>query len=357
MFTKAFPTYFNRIIAFWLFAVVSLLLLPSASAQIRGPQKTDSTYIRRYEDPVVFKGSFDTNIKEYEITESGNTLNLATNENLRTAITFFYRGIGFTYGFAPSAIPVNNDDVLKGNTDLTTYRLNLNMVKVITNFEYTKTKGFYVTNTGDLLSDWQLGEDPYLLYPDLEITRFSSTAVYVNNYKKFSFKALTNQAEDQIKSAGSFIPSFQYIYTRWYNKDPEVVDDDPIRDFHDFIVRGGYQYTFVISKKWFASLGLGLGGGAKMIYDKERSGNTLKKKTVPMLSTTSDLHLGFSGNHWFGGMRLSANTNNYQDRQEDVKIEDGNTYFLFFVGYRFTAPKKVTQAVDKFMDKVLPIKQ
>ena len=330
---------------FLLFFLISTSVL---QAQKKEKHKKDSIYIRTFVDPMVFKANLDFSTQEFHTRDrDGKGLNLQSNENIRTSVSVAYRYLGFAIGFAPKFLPLNNDDDLKGETKIRSLGAFINHPKWQLRVNYTRIKGYYVLNTIDQIPDWEQG-DPFVILPDIESTKFNASIKYVANNKRFSLKALTNQTEDQIKSAGSFLPEFQYRHSRIHQGGNTGVGNAPISDFHDLIAKVGYQYTWVIHKNFYASLGISIGGGLKLIYDKEFTGDRISTNVYPELGLDSNLFIGYNSTRWQAGVRNIGSTFVYNDKRNETSLEDSTAYFLFFAAYRFSAPKKV----GKFMNSV-----
>src|SRR5690606_11683156 len=104
---------------------------------------------------------------------------------------------------------------------------------------FVKQKGFFT----------EFLDDKSLYLPSFRSIKVGGTTSYVFN-DKFSFSALFNQNQWQIKSAGSFVPNFSFFYTSLINKDDKA---DFNLQMYSFSLTPSYYYTWVINQKVFLS--------------------------------------------------------------------------------------------------------
>ena len=112
----------------------------------------------------------------------------------------------------------------------------------------------------------------------------------------------------------------------------------------------GYLHTFVISRKFYASIGLSPGVGIDFnkleIFGNEGSDTD----TNLTLNFDGHLGLGYNSANWFGGGYFRLNTTN-REENEIVNYDNLRTHFQVFIGYRFNAPKFLKKEVDWIEDK------
>jgi hypothetical protein len=224
--------------------------------------------------------------------------------------------------------------------------MNLFIKNWMQTFEYNSTKGYYIDNYEDTSQPINLLSDDIIIVPHLKTTTFSTTAAYKLN-DNFSFKAIYNQYEIQRKSAGSFIGSLTYTYF-------SLTDKDSPQDLkiNGVLLNASYFYTFVINKKWYASLGLSPGFGMEF--------NKLKTKTEEGLQHTSNnefvfninshIGIGYNSKSFFGGLALKGIATTRADNSV-IKFNTQRSSFILFVGYRFRSPKFLENSFDWVEDK------
>ena len=69
-----------------------------------------------------------------------------------------------------------------------------------------------------------------------------------------------------------------------------------------------------------------------------------KKETYTNFTFEGRLNLGYNSDKIFTGMQFNVNGVSYNKDQE-TKVEDSNTYFQLYFGYRFGAPKVLRKIV------------
>ncbi len=159
---------------------------------------------------VGLKLSMSNAIETFSVRTATNKIDLYPNTSSIGKISFNYRFLSFSIGFAPGFFPGNGDNQIKGKTKTTSYGTGLNFRHWFQDLSYTRIRGYYLNNTRDYNSEW-VGGDPYVQFPDLVYKKFQGVTGYSFN-SKFSVKSLTTQTERQLKSAGSFIPLVVYRY-------------------------------------------------------------------------------------------------------------------------------------------------
>ena len=291
----------------------------------------DSTSIVSFQDKIILKVNLDTRTDSYFINtnQEPSALELTQNTKTKVNLSFNYKFIGFSFGFAPN-FSSNNDDNLKGKSTFQNYKIQLFLGKWIQEIQYTSNRGFYVENTRDFIPDWIEGKDPYILFPDLRFIKWSGATSYVFN-SDFSLRNLLNQTKWQRKSAGSFIPQIDYQYQRFSN----VSDVKSIEDSFDLGLRGSYHYTWVIHKRWFVSSYLSSAIGYRFLNYQEDI-TVAKKQANQYLLTGLDfgLQLGYTTKNLFFGANLDVDNSFYKEDQ-DSTVSNNITYAQIYVGYRF----------------------
>ena len=204
----------------------------------------ESDYVQDFSHKINTKIGIDTKSFSYKVTNSvtNEKFNLKPNESVRLAASMHYRFIGVTVGFSPNFLNNNEDEKLKGESEINSIQLRLFIKRFIQEFEYNKIQGFYVENTADFDANWIKNTDPYIQLKNLTIKRFGGKTSFVWN-KNFSFKALLMQNQKQLKSAGSFVPSMSYYYSELNNPKNEFISLGESNI--DLNIIAGYIHNFV----------------------------------------------------------------------------------------------------------------
>ena len=116
-----------------------------------------------YFDKILIKANASSQADQYALRDpNGTDLQLRANNEFKTFLSLDYEFIGFSVGFTPRFLKANDDDLLKGHSSFTDYKVQLLPGQWLQTVAFKKTKGYYVENTGDFVPGWQKDQDPYL---------------------------------------------------------------------------------------------------------------------------------------------------------------------------------------------------
>lgn len=308
---------------------------------------TDSTELISYEDQVIIRANFDTNIEDFIVdNESQNYRQvLSVNSKTRTSLGIDYQFISASISFTPSFFPGNNEDDLKGKSTSTDIKFQVFQGNFMQQFRYKNTMGFYLNNTVDFVPDWQKGRDPYLQFPNFRIQTFGgSTAFFLN--KEFSIKSILFQKKWQTTSKGSLVPSLDYDLT-------DLTDDSEKAKSrerqYNFSANISYYYNWVLTPKINVAPFLSLGGGGK--FSKFKDDNIKDLQSYFTYQYSGGLQVGYNVKQLFYGGRMNFSSYNYTD-DSSGNIRNNNFFGLLFIGYRFAPPKIVQKFYDKIHKKI-----
>lgn len=312
----------------------------------------DTTYILSYADKFVVKINVDTQTDEYILRnrmDGGTDLRLAANNNYRLFLSLDYQFFGLSIGFSPTFFPGNNDDDLKGESSFSDFRFRAALGQWIQGFQVSSIKGYYVENTGDFVSPWEEGVDPYIQLSDLTFNIYGMSTSYVFN-PRFSFRNILYNTEWQLKSAGSFIPTLFYSYDRIsYSVDEVQLKEDvfPIR------LALSYAYTWVFSKNWFINANLSPSVGVRFSNLTESVNGVIQKSnnTVYPRALEGGMQMGYASRKIVFGLGFSFDVNAYNEDAVNV-VENDKFYGLVYFGYRFNTPPFIDRTYNKFAKKI-----
>lgn len=317
-------------------------------------QENDSIVVEKEEYIVRHDGYLFTRLSINNYTESFEVLSdqieykIQPNTSYKLKLNAGYRFIAFSAAFSPGFIPGNNDDTRKGKSKVFSMGMTFYIKNWIQNVSFNRTKGFYLVNTADFVPNWDESSDDYIQFPELLYLGFYGHTAYKFN-PNFSLKAITNQSEHQVKSAGSFIPLLSYKYYIVDNQ-VELTGQNSSQKTNNFEanLQLGYFYTLVISKRFYIS-GAAAGGGG-FIYTKLLTrmpdGNYTNQNTNLILRFEGQLALGYQSERFFAGGQLINTWQKYTQTGSATAIVDDVITFQVFVGYRFRAPKFVKSSVE-----------
>lgn len=315
--------------------------------------KKDSIKIVSYEDQVMVRVNFDTNIEDFIVNEKGEAISktkISINNKINTSLSLDYRIISASISFAPNFIPGNNDNELKGKSSYSDFKLRFFPKSFIQTLYYKNMKGFYIKNMEDLIPDWQKS-DGYLLFPELRVQSFGGITAYSFN-KDFSLKSIYYQREWQKQSNGSLVPSLEYDLT--YFKD--TIDNLKSKETqYNLGINLGYYYNWVITEKVNISpfAFAGIGGKWSSFQEDLKDGTQSSKENNKYFTKKfgGGIHIGYNTERVLFGGKLNYTSYNYK-QDASSHVQNNNVYGLLYIGYRFAPPKVIKENYDKLQKKV-----
>ncbi|WP_298517242.1 DUF4421 family protein [uncultured Kordia sp.] len=306
----------------------------------------ENEYFDKLKEKISIRTNFSGDVRSYQIQDSETSLELVPNSEYRLSLTIDYRFLGITLGFSPQFLPGNDDENLKGKTELSNFGLQFYFDKWLQRISYERIKGFYINNTGDFIENWQQGIDPYIQLSGLRTTTYAGNTAYKFN-DNFSLPAINGYIHWQKKSAGSFIPSLDYNYINAELKD--IGETDIKSNEINITLKPSYFYTFIYQHHWFLSVEISPGIGINFTKDKEINilSNTSTSGNSNGLHYVYDstLLLGYNSNSLYGGAKYNVKNLSNFDKSEENFLQTEN-FFEFFIGYRFDAPKLIKKPFD-----------
>jgi hypothetical protein len=251
---------------------------------------------------------------------------LKPNNQKQIGASVAFRAIAISYSFTPN--------FLKENENSKFFNLNLRNYfgkHWMQAFSIYSEKGFNARN-----------DDFNIYFPGFKSFKIGGATSYIIN-ENFSFRAIVDQNEKQLKSAGSFIPRLVYFYSK-FSLNTEDVTNNNLYTF-DMAFAPSYYYNFVPTKNMLLSVGGSAGIGINFSNSQEESLTSLLTELNFRGSLTYDIENLYLGAH-YNYLVLNHNS----DRTTYVK--DDIPYFEIFVGYRFKAPKKLVRKADVIDEKL-----
>lgn len=342
------------------FILVILNIFPIfVFAQMEGSIQTqnknfsiDTTYIQDFSEKILLRILLDNNIDELENTSLANNFTVKATPNLseKLSLSVDYKWLLFAVSIPKSWINFDSDQGLKGTSSTTNLGLHLFFNSWVQNFNYSKTRGFYISNTDEVIKNqspdaplWQEGVDPYILSPNLSIAKYGGFTSYIFNAKKFSYKSFLWGTELQRKSAGSFILTLLYYYNNLHNGD-ENIDYNRNSLVTNFSLN--YQYNLVILKRFNLSTGIGIGLGASA--SKTNASDEIENKDIlysPNSITKFNINLTYSYNNFVFGLKSNVQSL-WEKANADYNSVNITSYEVIYLGYMFDAPNHISKPVD-----------
>lgn len=300
---------------------LNIIFICFSIQRISAQKDSLNPYMVSYAEKIIVSASFQSNTDSFVLNQQieGSKRNLEFYPNIKNEITFglTYKMIDISFGYTPWFFKSNANKYKASNFNFS-YRFNHK--KWYQSVEFIKQKGFFT----------EFLDDKSLYLPSFRSIKIGGTTSYVFN-DKFSFSALFNQNQWQIKSAGSFVPNFSFFYTSLMNKDDKA---DFNLQMYSFSLTPSYYYTWVINKSVFLSGGMGVGAGAEIH----------NKKTSPLCQVTFNSKLGYNTTSFYS--YLEVNNTNLIFNENKARLDDTSLNALVAVGFRFDPPKKVKKLYD-----------
>lgn len=233
---------------YFLFILLSLFAV-EVSAQI------DSTYIGPLNHDFSVRTYFVNKITGFSVqTGNDDVPDREFRINAPAAIGVGAAWKSYSFSFSQGFNSLRNKD--KGKTSSLEFQYHGYKRKFAYDILLQQHKGVYLENRNS--------DATYQIYPDVRLSMYGGSFLWVFNNKKFSYKAAFNQSERQIKSAGSFQLGGSVYYSTVRSDSTELFDNGQ-KSYKNlqFGVTGGYAYTWVLSRRWFltasGAAGLNLG--------------------------------------------------------------------------------------------------
>jgi hypothetical protein len=343
-------TVFGKMMKYLFF--IFILCIPSLQAQeedeIRHAKEKgyDPEYRVNYCNKMIFQTEIISDIDNFYIPKLNYTddqqSSFVPNNLLKTKFSFDYKFLGLFLSFSPGFLPGNNVDPKKGDTKT----LDLSF-KFFYNDQfrqevvYKRITGFYLENPKNRL--------PIEVFSDLQIQTIGGKTFYIIN-NDFSYRAYESLTERQIKSAGSIIPAISYylnnLTTNKFNDKETYLTK--IQSFDAFL-QVGYMYNYVLSKKWFSTLGIhpGVGINESNNYFKNPLNLEESKTNSFNINFNIDINLalGYNNKNFFSGFRFNYKNIEYNSNN-NTEIINSKVSLSIFGGYRFNEYKPVKKAFE-----------
>ncbi|MGL2962222.1 DUF4421 family protein [Flavobacterium sp. RSB2_4_14] len=311
-------------------------------------------YLKSVPDYISIKFDLESNNERFEITGTDFDYDIRPNVSTVSRLSVNYSFISFSFRYLPKFFPGNNDNDLKGKTKGSSFGLTLNFNHWVQELKYGKVTGFYLENSQDYVTPWIEGTTPYIQFPELKVTSFRGATSYKFN-SNFSLKAISTQTEIQLKSAGSFIPGLIYSYFIIDNQSNSINQSSSQRsNNYEVLANFGYYYTFVLNRSWYVALGVSpsIGYNYTDLLTRLPDENIHTNYSSAVYRINGKSGLGFNSERFFGGLEITAFRSSKEDENNTINQITTYNAFQFFVGYRFNAPKKVQELVQKAESRI-----
>lgn len=313
-------------------------------------------YIKDYTDRFNVKFEVSNSVPIFNTPLNDNYVQVEPNLGTKYAAVLSYGILSVRLGIRAKGSDESIDD--KGEPKAFRLHFKLLFDRWSHQFEYNQIKGYYISESEDPIIEKTT--NPYIQFPDLTTKTFNGTTAYKLN-DNYSVRATISQTERQIKSAGSFIPSLSYsIYgiegtDSYLDEFGELVKRDSYSETFGIttIVHMGYYYTFVY-KNWYANTYLipGMGSDFNKLTNHGPEGTTKNKYTDFIISLQGGVGFGYNAKNFFLGGFISRSVRDQKNHANKTEFKTTKDAFSLYIGYRFKAPKKIADPIDKLEEKL-----
>lgn len=352
-FTKQKPILFSKMNKTFSLLIVVFSFCTSFGQILQdSTAKIKNSYYKSTLDYINLKFDVDSNNERFEVNNNTFDYDIRPNASNVSRLSVNYKFLSAGYSYIAQFIPGNNDDDLKGKTKGKSFGLNLNFNHWVQDLKYGRVKGFYIENSGDYENPWIEGTTPYIQFPDLEVTSLSGSTSYKFN-SNFSLKAISTQTEIQLKSAGSFIPGLLYSFYNIDNKSSSQSSSQR-SETYEILTNFAYYYTFVLNKNWYASAGVSpsIGFSYTELLTRLPEEYVYTHYSSEVYRINGRAGMGYNSERFFAGFEIAAFRSFKDDESPAVQLTTTNNAFQVFLGYRFKAPPKFKELVEKIETKI-----
>ncbi len=279
---------------------------------------------------------------ELEAKDYNSSLRYGPNENFNIGLGFNYKWLGtsiaFNFGF------INNDKDIYGDSKSFDSQIDIFTRKYYINTNLQAYQGYYWENPDDFIKTWSIS-DSALVRPDIRTFNIGSSGIYIFNNQNFSFKAVYQNTERQINSAGSWLVGAK-ISLFEMDSDSSIIPKSIQKHYETSVnIRGisainlggsfGYTYTFIVKEYIYVNMALMLGLNLQAVSMRDFSENTTDSDAQISSNVLLRMGVGCNKPRYFYGLSLS--TDSYLIKNpNDTQFSYSYGKFRIFYGRRFT---------------------
>lgn len=332
----------RSIILGFVFSCLGQSLSAQVNKRIDRYDSIRSHYVKEFPDKFYIKPIFTSRRLSLELEaedRSINRISFVPSSNNFLGLGFYIFNISLEISFK---LPQNENEVppeIFGQTESFDLQANAYAKKWSADLSYQNYRGFYVDNPEPHYPNWN-EDDPFPIRDDLHLKYVQLNAFYLLNHERFSFRAPYIQAEQQLKSQGSF------LLGGFFSNFNMVADTAliPVASQSFFpensafrksrvttlAILPGYSYTLTY-RKFYANAMVSIGpGNVWMIYDREGS-ETREVKVRPIVGLRAAI--GYNGDRFFTG--ISAVNNFVSANVGNLDVNSSSANIKLFFGVRF----------------------
>lgn len=297
--------------AFFTIAILFISVCSEAQVKMLGflNEKIDTNYISDKSKMLTVRVLGSSKYYSHSLMDDGNALSYKANNHYNI-------GVGAVYSFLGANITVkapfiNNDTAKFGNTKKFDAQAFLFPRKMAVDFYFQYYKGFYIDEKG--ITQTYLPNDRKPLRPDIRTLHIGANASYVFDARRFSFRAAFVQNEYQKKSAGTPLFGGSIHYNSIAGDSAIIPADISYADFFDNNrfrrsaafsagIHGGYGYTLVVARHFFATGVALVGAGANYSYLQNDVNTVFAKKIGVQAAFIYKAAVGYNSETFYAGI-------------------------------------------------------
>lgn len=285
-----------------------------------------------------------TKFSQFEITDTviKNTLKYENNGNFNIGLGFNYKWMGVALAFNFKFL--NASDIeLYGKTNSLDLQVEALTKKYLLTGYLQAYKGYYWSNPDQFYSNWNT-RDSLITKPDLVTVNLSLNGIYVFNYERFSFKAVSTCTERQLASAGSWIAGLKtslYGISSDSSLIPSLISEyypnaSSISGISSISLGGafGYSYTYIFEEFFYVNLTAMLGFNLQGVSVRNYNGVEINSDSRISKNGLMRLAIGCNKEEVFYGAVLNADSFLIKEpKGSEISYSYGK--FRIFYGRRF----------------------
>ncbi|TRX56248.1 DUF4421 domain-containing protein [Fulvivirga sp. M361] len=339
------------------YALILLLFISPLHVAVLGQTQDSSyikpkraTYIRSFEDKFYIKPLLTARSLSLTFEEENNRfrdIEYTPSINTYLGFGFYLFDVGFELSFQ---VPNDSQDELTyGRTKAFDVQANIYLNKWGADVAVQNYSGFYFEDPESHFSQWQSG-DPFPQRSDLEMRNLQFNTFYIFNHEKFSYRSAFNQADMQLKKAGSFLLGISASSFRFSAdsslmpfESRSMLEENATLRAGRATVLGllpGYTHNFIHEQLY---LNLSLSLGPAHLWTRYTTENLEQDDIAIRAIFNVRAAAGYNSDTFFGGISLVSQSVNYAIDNLNVIGSSGN--IKFFIGYRFLEKGILTKSI------------
>jgi hypothetical protein len=315
----------------------------------------DSSYVRSYYQKLDLGLNFGSQFMEYSTYYSDSFfISLRPNEVYLMAPSISYRWLSLSYSFTPEFLEFNNDNEEKGTTKYRRLATSFQFGQFNFGAMWSKTKGFYVSNTPDIKPGWMPG-DSYIQFPAMEVRQFQLTGTYRSN-KNFSVKAINGGDEEQLQSAWTLLPGFNFTQFKF-----NIPSQPPVAGQTELTRNIDINFTFPIAGTWVFAKHAYVAGIAgpvagvdffKSLAFDDSTNITEAKGTRLSTGFYVGVNAGYNSPTWYAGTNFYTSSYRHGTGSNE-RLAKAFVQINVYAGIRLNSPGFLKKTLD-WTEKLLP---